>query len=255
MVQLNRDSKLRVYLDDPYWSRLIAKSYKHEPELHHVFRRLSGLAYTLIDCGANFGYWSILVSSEAYGSKKVLAVEASPSTYQDLLGNCKLNGDRFQCFHQAVTTVPGARAAVRSANGHPGASITFETDALDNLATVETVSLDALVQRQSAQLPSSAPLFVKLDVEGQEINAFKGAEHLLARDTAFCYEDHGKDVGAPVTRYILDELHLRVMYPYPDGSLLAIESVQEAARIQTRRTHGYNFLAFRPETSFAQFLS
>ncbi len=252
VVELNQGAYIQVSLDDPYWSRLLAKSYDHEPELHRGLKRLAGLDYTLIDCGANFGYWSILASSEAYGSKEVLAIEAAPSTYQALVSNCGLNGNRFRCFHRAVTAVSGDRVAVRSESGHEGATITSEYTCRD--ATVETVSLNSFAERHLPDVSKRRPLLVKLDVEGQEINALKGAGPLLDWDIAFCYEDHGKDPDAKVTRFVLEDLGLSVMYLYPRGKQVTIRRVEDALRVKRRRSHGYNFFAFRPETSFGQLL-
>lgn len=101
VVGLEPDARMKIFLDDPYWARLVASGYHYETDFAHVLARLRGLDFDMLDCGANFGYWSILVSGAALGSRRVIAVEASRSTYEILAENCALNGDRFTCVHAA----------------------------------------------------------------------------------------------------------------------------------------------------------
>jgi len=66
---------LRISVCDGYWSKLLNRSFSYENELELLFRDSIGVDYTLIDCGANFGYWSVLISSAPYGSHKAIAIE------------------------------------------------------------------------------------------------------------------------------------------------------------------------------------
>src|SRR3954462_6839291 len=94
-VKIGPDAWMTIYLDDPYWSRLVCKTYEYEEDFPRALNRWMDLDYAFIDCGANFGYWSILLSSTTMGSRPVLAIEPSLSTYRTLRANCSLNGERF----------------------------------------------------------------------------------------------------------------------------------------------------------------
>ena len=74
-IKLNADATFEFPYGDGYWSKLLNRSFSYENELELLFRDSIGVDYTLIDCGANFGYWSVLISSAPYGSHKAIAIE------------------------------------------------------------------------------------------------------------------------------------------------------------------------------------
>ena len=69
-IKLNSDATFEFPYGDGYWSKLLNRSYSYEDELELLFRDSAGVDYTLLDCGANFGYWSVLVSSAPFGSHR-----------------------------------------------------------------------------------------------------------------------------------------------------------------------------------------
>ncbi len=72
-----------------------------------------GVDYTLIDCGANFGYWSVLISSAPYGSHKAIAIEPSSQNFAKLQNNAEINGNRFEVDEVRDRRGARHRAAVR----------------------------------------------------------------------------------------------------------------------------------------------
>jgi hypothetical protein len=66
-IKLNSDATFEFPYGDGYWSKLLNRSYHYEDELELLFRHSTGVDYTLLDCGANYGYWSVLVSSSPFG--------------------------------------------------------------------------------------------------------------------------------------------------------------------------------------------
>ena len=87
-VRIGTDSRMNVLLSDPYWSRLIASSYDYEADFKKILLKLRDLDFVVIDGGANFGYWSILLSGADLGRHQVIAVEAHPETFRQLAENC-----------------------------------------------------------------------------------------------------------------------------------------------------------------------
>ncbi len=77
MVKLNADALFAFPFGDGYWSKLLNRTFYYEDELELLFRNSIDVDYTLLDCGANYGYWSVLVSSEPFGSHKAIAIEPS----------------------------------------------------------------------------------------------------------------------------------------------------------------------------------
>src|SRR5580704_19321796 len=74
-IKLNEDAVFEFPYGDGYWSKLLNRSYNYEDELELLFEDSVDIDYVLIDCGANYGYWSVLVSSRPYGAHKVIAIE------------------------------------------------------------------------------------------------------------------------------------------------------------------------------------
>ena len=83
-IKLNSDATFAFPYGDGYWSKLLNRSFAYEDELELLFRDSVGVDYTLLDCGANYGYWSVLVSSAPYGSHKAIAIEPSSQNFAKL---------------------------------------------------------------------------------------------------------------------------------------------------------------------------
>jgi hypothetical protein len=142
--------------------------------------------------------------------------------------------------------------SIKATNGHAGASITeSKTDNTEGLVT--TITLDDLVITHFDSLPKS--LVIKLDIEGQEINAFKGAKNILQHcDLLFYYEDHGKDKNSEVTSFVLSVLGLLVFFYEEGRKMIPIYSAQEASRLEKRQAVGYNFFACKANSQFLPIL-
>ena len=68
---------------------------------------MADVDYCFVDGGANFGFWSVLVSSRPFGSHPVIAIEASSANAAKLERNAELNGGRFKVLHRAIGSTTG----------------------------------------------------------------------------------------------------------------------------------------------------
>src|SRR6202140_1178034 len=93
-IKLNPDATFEFPYGDAYWSKLLNRSYHYEDELELLFRNPADVDYPLRDCGANFGYWSVLVSSGPSGSHKALAIEPSTQNFTKLQNNAEVKRNR-----------------------------------------------------------------------------------------------------------------------------------------------------------------
>ena len=85
---------------------------------------------------------------------------------------------------------------------------------------------------------------VKLDVEGVEIEALKGAPRLLRTDCIVICDDHGSDRHHTVSRYILEETHLNLFCFDPAlGQYARLLDLSPLDRIKKGKNRGYNVLA------------
>lgn len=239
VVRLNPDAHFAIPLADGYWSRLLNRRYDYEEEIEAFLRSVADVRYSFIDCGANFGYWSVLASSQPFGRQVALAIEASPKNMVRLRANARLNGNRFRCMNAAIGAREGGFARI-TGQRHEA----FGTALLDSREqdAIGVVSLDSLVS--DGAIDASSPTVIKLDVEGVEIEALKGAVDLLAADTVAICEDHGSDRSHGVTRYLCNATPLTVYVFDPSVSrFVLVDDLKVLDRVKRHRWVGYNVFA------------
>jgi FkbM family methyltransferase len=133
---------------------------------------------TFIDVGANLGYYSLLASRKVGKNGHVIAIEASPKTFEELKDNLNRNRvDNIRALNVAVSghagTVPlyGGPASHRgltTLNPHQG--LPFECD----VPAAPLADLLGPEEIQTARL-------IKIDIEGAELEAARGMGPLLAQ--------------------------------------------------------------------------
>jgi FkbM family methyltransferase len=234
-IKLNADAIFAFPYGDGYWSKLLNRSFKYEDELELLFRDSADVDYTLLDCGANYGYWSVLVSSSPFGSRKAIAIEPSSQNFAKLANNARINGNRFEVMQSAIGAVRGT--ANLSGTKHEAFSIAGDADAGGEVVSVLT--LDNLLD--DGKISAQGKYLIKLDVEGVEIEAIKGGTRLLQGDSVILCEEHGNDPQHTVSRYILDQTPLKLIVHDPRSN--RFETVTELSildRIKVASNVGYN---------------
>jgi FkbM family methyltransferase len=234
-IKLNSDATFEFPYGDGYWSKLLNRSFCYEDELELLFKDSVGVDYTLIDCGANFGYWSVLISSRPYGSHKAIAIEPSSENFAKLKNNAEINGNRFEVMKCAIGAARGT--ARLSGTKHEAFSIAGGADSGGEDVTV--IALDNLID--DGKVSSGGKYLIKLDVEGVEIEAIKGGTRLLQGDSVLLCEEHGNDPNHTVSRYILEQTPLKLIVYDPRSNRL--ETVTELSildRVKVSSHVGYN---------------
>src|SRR5450631_2802794 len=174
-VRLNDDAIFSYPFGDEYWSTILDRKYCYEKDIDLFFRTIAGCDYTFVDCGANFGYWSTLISSRPYGSHPSIAIEPSSSNFAVLENNANINGNRFSLLKTAI----GEASGTARLSGCKHESMSIARGANDDGEEVALISLDDLMDRMNL---AQRRCIVKLDVEGVEIEALKGGQRLLLTD-------------------------------------------------------------------------
>lgn len=237
-VRLNENAVFSFPFTDGYWSLLLDPHYSYERDIDLFFRSVTDADYTLIDCGANFGYWSTLVTSRPYGAHRSIAIEPSSHNFAILSANARLNGERFQPMQYAI----GAEAGTARLSGAKHEAMTIAGDAADG-EEVAVIPLDSLID---SPLDPSGRYVIKLDVEGVESEALRGAKRLLETDCVLICEDHGSDRNHTISRYILANTGLKLFCFDPMTRRFEhLEEVSALDRIKASTNWGYNILATR----------
>lgn len=242
-VVLNDDATFTFPYGDGYWSKLLNLSYSYEIELELLFLGSNDVDYTLLDCGANYGYWSVLVSSALFGRHRSIAIEPSSRNFSVLATNARVNGNRFETMQCAIgaargtARLSGVKHEAFSIAGAPGG---------DDGEVVPVIALDNLID--DGVVDANGKFLIKLDVEGVEIEAIKGGRRLLAGDSVIMCEEHGNDPTHAVSRYILDETPLElIVYDPATARFERLKDTSPLTRIKTSPRVGYNVFATASE--------
>jgi FkbM family methyltransferase len=234
-IKLNPDATFEFPYGDGYWSKLLNRSYHYEDELELLFRDSASVDYTLIDCGANYGYWSVLVSSAPLGSHKAIAIEPSSQNFAKLRNNAAINGNRFELMKCAI----GAARGTARLSGTKHEAFSIAGDPAGGGEEVPVIALDNLLD--DGRVSPGGRYLIKLDVEGVEIEAIKGGARLLQGDSMILCEEHGNDRRHAVSRYIIEQTPLKLIVYDPRSRRL--ETVTELSildRIKVSTNTGYN---------------
>ena len=233
-IRLNPDAVFEFPYGDGYWSKLLNRSYNYEDELELLFADSVDVDYTLLDCGANYGYWSVLVSSRPFGSHKAIAIEPSGQNFPKLANNARINGNRFEAMKCAIGAARGT--ARLSGSKHEAFSIAGDQSGGEE---VPVLALDNLLD--DGKVAPGGKYLIKLDVEGVEIEAMKGGTRLMQGDSVLLCEEHGNDPRHTVSRYILEQTPLKLIVFDPRSNRM--ETVTELSildRIKVSTHVGYN---------------
>jgi len=145
--------------NDPVTNKRIISYYYqgHEPNVTSLFYSLVEKGMTVVDVGANFGYFTILAAKLVGNEGLVLAFEPEPTVYKALIKNIQVNN---------WNNVRPLQLAVGDLNGK-------EFNISPNVNPLETISLDSFLQTDVD--------IVKIDVEGGELEVLRGMKNILAK--------------------------------------------------------------------------
>ena len=153
-------------------------SGRYEVHLSTVFEKYCTSGMTVVDVGANLGYYSLLASRLVGPSGRVVALEPNSENCRLLLSSLRLNDiTNVQLLPVAADTATGW--AYYSTHVGSTGGLIEDGDLLSRPGTVvPTFRLDELVD----QLVDGPVGFLKMDVEGAEGRVVRGATRLIERD-------------------------------------------------------------------------
>ena len=164
---------------------LLSKSF-YEPDFRAIGRLLRP-GDTAVDVGANIGSHSIMMSRRVGPGGRVVAFEPVPATAWLMRENLALNNiDNVEVSTAAVSDTPGTlemnlydqRYSAWNSFGHAD----FDGIVPVGTATVAVETLDDAMRARSIERIQ----FLKIDVEGFEIDVLRGARGLLAAGAVEC---------------------------------------------------------------------
>ena len=174
----DRDPALKGAMAVRPWSVTFASYENFADELKrslagYLARRPLRPGDTVVDCGAYIGEFTLYAAAAVGRRGTVVAFEPDPAIFKSLEANIALNGfGNIKAVNKGVWRESGELKFV--GDNIKGYSF-MAAEADENAIKVPVVSLDAELPR----LGLGKVDFIKMDVEGAEIEAVKGAEKTL----------------------------------------------------------------------------
>jgi FkbM family methyltransferase len=155
----------------------LAAAYRQvvwNPEEYEAFRKVVTPGATVLDIGANLGGYTVLLAQWTGPAGRVHAFEPAPGARKGLMRHLALNGiaDHVVVHPEALSA--GAGRARFRAVGIQGDNRLVSDGTADGI-DVNTTSIDDFCLAHAVR-----PGFIKLDVEGAELDVLRGARATIA---------------------------------------------------------------------------
>jgi len=167
-----------VYVRPEVWIERLMWAGAYERDLVALFKRVLAPGMVALDVGANIGYFSVLAAGLVGETGLVHAFEPAPACFSQLKRNLAAfpwaDASPF-----AVADAPGiARFHFSEKPSQTGwGSLLSEESAAMQETDVPVITLDRWVAEQGIRRLD----FIKMDVEGAEVRALRGATEVLRR--------------------------------------------------------------------------
>lgn len=174
-LALDGGESLQVYVNTPFSRQWYTQARAGSAELEWIRRALRP-GDVVADVGANNGFTGVLFARAVGATGRVVGFEPSPANLEAARQNIRLNGvANFELVAAAVGAAPGS---VAFDPGFGNGAVTAAGPIM-----VPVVTLDAHFGAGRVDL-------IKLDIEGYEVEALRGARRLLERHPALAIEIH-----------------------------------------------------------------
>ena len=132
----------------------------------------------LIDCGCNYGFYSFYTASLS-SNNLVIAFEASPRTSEDFNKNLYLNNFKNVILNNlAVSDVDNNKVSFNESLNDWESSLSHNKFEEKKLTTINTITIDTTLRKYDL---NDYFVFIKLDIEGHEFQAIKGAKNIIKK--------------------------------------------------------------------------
>src|SRR5918992_1306931 len=195
--------------DYEFYCRINKDDFKimtiHEDDIIKRFTPKEG--DIVVDIGAHIGLYTI-ISSKRVGTKgKVVAIEAHPGNFEMLNSNIKLNQltnviPLNYAVHSKETKVKLYLPSGESGFTKYNTIMPNWINTQEKFVEVNANTLDYLLQLN--QIRQEEVNWIKIDVEGAELEVLKGATNVLSKskDIALLIEVHGQNNYRPLVEFL-----------------------------------------------------
>ena len=131
-----------------------------------------------IDCGCNYGFYSLYTASLSE-KNNIISIEASKKTLEEFKKNLNLNNlKNISFFNNAVSNKIGENISFHESINDWESSQTHSNFKTSSELIVDSITIDSLLQ---GYFLNDYSVIIKLDIEGNEINAIKWALEVIKK--------------------------------------------------------------------------
>ena len=131
---------------------------------------------TVLDIGANIGYYTLIFAKLVGDDGKVFAFEPEPSNFSLLEKNVEINGYRNVELAQKAASNKIGKMKLYINEKNAGGHMIYDTHENRNVVEIDVTRLDDHLNNLSTPIN-----FVKMDVEGSEIDVIEGMKDILQK--------------------------------------------------------------------------
>ena len=153
--------------------RELLYGHVYEAESTNLVKRTVKPGWTVLDCGAHMGYFTLTLSRAVGPEGRVYSFEPCAPTYARLLSHLAMNGvTNVEAIQSAISESSGVAASQELKAGNTGKNRIVAGE-----GTTPVVSIDEFVASRELKRVD----FLKADVEGFEVKLLRGAEKSIRR--------------------------------------------------------------------------
>ena len=140
-------------------------------ELETIKKLSSKKKILFLDCGCNYGFYSLFVASLAK-ENFVISIEASLNTSQEFLKNLNINNFKnIEFYNKAISNTDNSTISFYESENDWESSLTHSNFKTKNIINIKSIKIDSLSNIFNF---NNYKTIIKLDIEGNEMNAIKG---------------------------------------------------------------------------------
>ena len=147
-------------------------------ELNTIKKISSKNKILFLDCGSNYGFYSLYVASLSK-QNKVISVEASKKTLKELSKNLNLNNfSNIKVYNNAISDTDGKIITFNESVKDWESSIIHQNYKSNVSSTISSIKIYTLVQYYDLE---KYKIIIKLDIEGNELSGIQGSLKLIKK--------------------------------------------------------------------------